>query len=156
MIPTARAEVREARPDRLLVAVLFVVLAGVLGMHGLGSHGIGGLTHTAPTTHVAMGPGPGDVGLTVPSAATHAATHAAGPLLAAVLEGGDHHGMAMGLGQVCVAVLSALGLAVLLAGRRDSRGRVLPLAGAQMSRSPLPRGRDPDAPSVTQLSVLRR
>src|SRR5688572_18705458 len=103
MIATARAQVREARPDRLLAGMLFVVLAGVLGMHGLGSHGVGGLTHMAPTTHVAMGPGPGDVGVTVPSAATHAA----GPLLAAAVKGGDRHGMALGLGQLCVAVLSA-------------------------------------------------
>jgi hypothetical protein len=101
---------------------------------------------------VAMDPSPADVDLTVPNPATHAA----GPLLAAVLEGSDRRGMGMGLGELCVAVLAALGLTAMLASRRDSRGRVLPLAGAQLSRAPLPRGRDPDAPSVTQLSVLRR
>jgi hypothetical protein len=63
--------------------------------------------------------------------------------------------MGMGLGELCVAVLSALGLAVLLAGRRCGRGQVLRLLAAA-SRAPLPRGRDPDPPSVTQLSVLRR
>jgi hypothetical protein len=147
MIATARAQVRKARAGGLLAGMLFIVLAGVVGMHGLGPHGVGGLTHMATTTHAAMDPGHRDVGLTGPNAA--------GPSLAAVLEGGDRHGPGMGLGELCVAVLSALGLAVLLAGRHCGRGRVRPLlAGA--SRAPLPRARDPDAPSVMQLSVLRR
>jgi hypothetical protein len=147
MIATAPAQVRKARAGGLLAGMLFVVLAGVLGMHGLGSHGVGGLTHMATATHVAMDRGLDDVDLTGPNAAS--------PPVAAALEGGDRHGMGMGLGELCVAVLSALGLVVLLAGRRCGRGQVRPFLVA-LSRAPLPRARDPDAPSVTQLSVLRR
>ena len=149
-MPTALAPAGRGDPHRLLVAVLFVVLAGVLGMHGWGSHGVAGAGHTTSGHHSGVTAEPEHRGVTI------ALTVGDGRATAAPAPTGSRHSSGMGLTDLCVAVLSGLGFVVLLLLRSRR-----PLAAALMPtlrpwHSPTLRGRDRDPPSLARLSVLRR
>jgi len=139
----------------LWFAGMLILLAGVVGMHGLNSHA-GGMGHGMS---VAM---PGPVG-----AAMHAAPAPAGELVATVVH--DVAGAttsveaavaesvprgAMGMTAMCMAVLT-MALTVLL--RMLGGAPTLPFFTqvSAMARALVPHGRDPDPPSLTVLSIRR-
>jgi hypothetical protein len=137
---------RRGAPGGLLVALLFIVVAGVLGMHGLGSHGLSAAhLRVVHNSSIAVG----DHQMVRPAVlgvAASAAVQSAG-------RGIDHNGMS--LGELCVAVLSALGLLLLLISALRPRQDVLP-PRSRPWRVRRVSGRDRDPPSLAQLSVLRR
>lgn len=151
----------------LRLAGLIVVLAGLFGMHGLsgqsgglgGGHDAAGMDTQTPASpalmaasamsmdasdHVAIPTG------IVSDAGLLAGTEA-GDLLD-VATGSGHGGMAMG--PICLAILGAVLLALL---RLLQRARVAPVVWTlpRPCRVIVPRGRDPDSPSLIELSIQR-
>ena len=141
---------------------LLILLAGIVGMHGLNSHA----GRMAPDLHaiVLHDPGAAQVPqspvLHGPVSVVHdlvatAVHEVAGPVAAmgaVVAEGGS--GLGTGMAGMCMAVLG-LALAVLL--RMLGNRPALPLhrlVGAPV-RAPGPHGRDPDPPSLIDLSIRR-
>lgn len=151
----------------LRLAGLIVVLAGLFGMHGLsgqssglsGSHGAAGMNMQTTGSQAlmaasAMSMDASDL-VAIPtgivSDAGLLAGNQAGDLLDAAT-GSGHGGMAMGA--MCLAILGAALLTLL---RPLQRARVaqgvwtLP----RPARAIVPRGRDPDPPSLIKLSIQR-
>jgi hypothetical protein len=132
----------------LLVALLFLLLAGVLGMHGWGSHGVTSGGHVPSAHHTGL------------AELQHAAVTVGGvvgegmsadpPTLAGRPDFGG-----MPLVGLCVAVLSPVGFVLLLLAALRWRAP-LPLPPARPWHSRRARGRDRDPPSLARLSVLRR
>jgi hypothetical protein len=129
----------------LFVALVFVVVSGVLGMHGVGSHGVSGADHMPGmhTTNVAVS----DHEMVV---ALDEAISATVPLVVRRVDGA-----AMSLGELCVAVLSALGLVLLLLQALRRHFAIAPPPSRLLHVRKLS-GRDRDPPSLARLSVLRR
>ncbi|MQA87446.1 MAG: hypothetical protein GEV03_23185 [Streptosporangiales bacterium] len=122
---------RRGAPPGLLAALLFLLVAGLLGMHGFGSHVVGSHHGTAMSEAVTDG-----------------------PAAAQLVDGGTEPAKSAVAG-LCLAVLSALALLVALTG--TLRGdETAPSPQVRRLPPPRPRGRDPDPPSLAQLSVLRR
>ena len=142
---------------------LIVVLAGLFGMHGLSGqssgHGAAGMNMqtTAPPTLMAasaMSMETSDLAAIstgiVSDAGLLAGSQAEDLLEAAT--GSGHGGMA--LGAMCLAILGAALLALLRLlhrARRAPRVWTLP----RPARAIVPRGRDPDPPSLIKLSIQR-
>lgn len=117
---------------------LLVVLAGVLGMHGLGTHGTGEVAPAGVSAH---------------------ADHALGAMpvarsVAALEAPADHGAMDMGGGDMCVAILLGSLLVLFLVGARSGQGRFLFSPTRPISPT-LRRARSPDPPSLIALSVQR-
>ena len=135
---------------------LLILLAGIVGMHGLDSHSGG----VAPDVHAIALQEPTIAELSAAPMAVHevmatAAHDVAGAATASgafVVKGAlDGH---MDMTAMCMAVL-AMALTVLL--RMLGGAPLLPLyrrVGAP-ARAPGPHGRDPDPPSLTVLSIRR-
>ena len=153
---TERGRARTTAQRALWCFGLFVLLAGIFGMHGLSSHagGVGGEVHTMASRE-----------------------HAAATALAAMLGGHDGEsagvrgaadGMArvgsvvdqlppvgdMGLTAMCLAVL-AVALAMLLRILGDVPALRLRRRVRTSTRVAVSPGRDPDPPSLIVLSIQR-
>ena len=137
---------------------LLILLAGVIGMHGMNSHA-GGL---APDVHAivlhhpeaATAPAHSPVAK-VHDVVTTAIHEVAGPLAAAGAAIADgESGMDAGMAEMCMAVLG-LALTVLL--RKLGNITTLPLYRlvSAPTRAPGFQGRDPDPPSLINLSIRR-
>lgn len=156
---------RSAHPA-LRLAGLLVVLAGLFGMHGLSgqlsgkssAHDPVAVTMRtalpAPQATSVMGINAADVAAisvgivsdAVPSTRTNAQA------LLEIATGSNHGGMAMGA--MCLAVLGTALLGLL---RLLQRAWVAPVMWRlpRPSRAVVPRGRDPDPPSLITLSIQR-
>lgn len=146
----------------LRFAGLLVVLAGLFGMHGLSGQGSGhdaaGMSmQTGPPARMAAPSMGMDVSAldAIPTGIVSDAGLLAGNQVEDLLEvatGSGHGGMAMGA--MCLAILGAALLALL---RLLHRARVAPVVWLlpRHARAIVPRGRDPDPPSLIQLSIQR-
>lgn len=152
---STRERSRTTAHRALWFAGLLILLAGIIGMHGLNSHA-GGMAADAHAValHDPTAPGSG----TPPSLHHEMAAvvqDLTGPALTvadSVVAGAT--GMGAGMTGMCMAVL-ALALAMLL--RFLGAAPAVPpyrLAGAP-ARAPRPHGRDPDPPSLSTLSIRR-
>jgi hypothetical protein len=145
------AEQGPARPA-LRLAGLLVVLAGLFGMHGLDSHGAAG---TEAVAHA---------GMTEPAVAGLAAGHHPAPMVMTVRDGAaavvsaaaatHHPAMEMAMAGACLAVL-AVALIALLRFLRTNRVRPVLWVLPRRARAPGHAGRDPDPPSLIDLSIQR-
>lgn len=155
----------------LRLAGMIVVLAGLFGMHGLsgqssglsGGHGAAGMTTQTTASPAlmaasAMSMDASDLAA-IPTGIVSDAVLLAGNQAEDLLEaatgsghGTDSGGMAMGA--MCVAILGASLLALL---RLLQRARVAPVVWTlpRPARAIVPRGRDPDPPSLIKLSIQR-
>lgn len=119
----------------LFGAALLLVLAGLVSMHGLGAHGVGG-------------------------GANHAVTMTDLPIRQVVPAGQIEplpdvdQGMSSGSG-VCVAVLSLVTVLLLLKFSSRIRPQLQRPRQEPRRRSAAPRARAPDQPSLAALSILR-
>jgi len=148
---------------------MFVVLAGLFGMHGLASHGTGDMAMAGVTTGAEVHPGtarapvPGAASLSV--AHTPPALSAATPARSGATRDGrafedvahvatTDDGSSQGMVEMCLAFLAA-GLIALLAllARQHTRGLTVRVDRRRLNLGGL--GRDRDPPSLTQLSILR-
>ena len=146
----------------LRLAGLLVVLAGLFGMHGLSGqssgHGAAGMSmQTGPPALMAassMGMDESDLAASPTGIVSHAGLLAGNRAedLLEVATGSGHDGMAMGA--MCLAIL---GVALLALLRLLHRARVGPVGWSLSRRTTVivPRGRDPDPPSLIQLSIRR-
>lgn len=145
------AEQGPARPA-LRLAGLLVVLAGLFGMHGLGSHGAAGMDAAARA------------GMSEPAVVGLAADHHPAPMVGAVRDGAaavasvaaaaHHPAMDMAMAGACLAVL-AVALIALLSFLRTDRVRPVLWVLPRRARAPGHAGRDPDPPSLIDLSIQR-
>jgi hypothetical protein len=151
----------------LRLAGLIVVLAGLFGMHGLsgqsgglsGGHGAAGMSMQTTDSPALMAASSMSMDVSdlaaIPSGIVSDAVLLAGNQAEDLLEvasGSGHGGMAMGA--VCLAILGAALLALL---RLLQRARVAPVVWTlpRPARAIVPRGRDPDPPSLIKLSIQR-
>jgi hypothetical protein len=147
-MPTTISAHARGAPSGLLVVLLFLLLTGVLGMHGWGSHGVAGAGHT-PVAHDS-----GLAGLQHPAVAIARVVGEAASSAPPLLNGStDRQGMV--LAGLCVAVLSTVGLVLLLL-RAVRRRAAVPLPSPRLSHARRVNQRDRDPPSLARLSVLRR
>jgi hypothetical protein len=171
---------RTARWGGPWAAALFVVLAGLFGMHGLAGHGMGTMSSEPGTADVA---GMADMGAAADKPGRGAMAHAAGMAHQAVAAAASSAVRAADLSVLAAATLSnavqavgptaavatpfsaagghhamaMMGLCVALLAllvRRSARGLRL-RAAATRAVSYACRERDPDPPSLTLLSILR-
>ena len=154
----------------LRLAGLIVVLAGLFGMHGLsgqssglsGSHGAAGMnmqtTDSQALMASAMSMDASDVAAIstgiVSDAGLLAGSQAEDLLEAATGSGHGTDSGGMAMGAMCLAILGAALLALL---RLLQRARVAPVVWTlpRPARAIVPRGRDPDPPSLIKLSIQR-
>lgn len=131
----------------LWVAGLLVVLAGVLGMHGLSTHGVEAVVPTVSHDHASASLGAATE--VVPAMVSTGSRE----LLAAVAGSSDHDRSHLS-GGVCLAVLGSLVALLLLLRQRRLPGS-LPWTPAPPRSAPLTRVRSPDPPNLFVLSVQR-
>lgn len=141
----------------LRLAGLLLVLAGLLGMHGLANHGDAGMETIPQAVMAEMSTSQAVADLDV--IATNSRIHAwpvLGHAQRAVQSVGvpRPEGMDMGMAAMCVAILAAalIALVRLLLARRV--GSVLWLE-LRRTIAVFPLGRDPDPPSLIDLSIQR-
>ena len=138
----------------LWIGGLLVVLAGLMGMHGLGDHGAAGMDSIPHSVVSEAGAGPA-IGA-VFSVVDHAVPHIRGvaPVMTTVsaFPGGGR--MDMGMTEMCVAIL-VVALIVLLRSLRTSKTRSFLRLVARSARAHADTGRDPDPPSLIKLSIQR-
>lgn len=140
----------------LRVAGLLLVLAGLFGMHGLASHGDAGMESVPGAVMAETSTSQTAVDLDVAPGSRNHAWPMVGHAQLAVQGLGvpGHGGIDMGMAAMCVAVLAAalIALVRLLLARRVS-----PLLWLQLrcSIAVFPLGRDPDPPSLINLSIQR-
>ncbi|WP_146207223.1 DUF6153 family protein [Nocardioides silvaticus] len=157
-LPVPAAPVHPA----LRLAGLLVVLAGLFGMHGLsgqtGGHDAAGMSMQTASPALmpasSMGMDASDLAA-IPTGIVSDAGLTAGNQAEDLLEvatGSGHGGMAVGA--MCLAILGAALLALL---RLLQRIRVAPVVWSlpRRTRAIVPRGRDPDPPSLIKLSIQR-
>ena len=131
----------------VLAGLLFVLLVGIVGMHGLGPHGASSIGHHEAGLQ-AGGDGGAEVGgidptMAVVVAVDHQSTEVSGAA--------DEHGSA--IVELCLAVLLGLATFFLLLGATGRRRTsVLP---AHPHQTWAGRGRAPVPRSLAQLSLLR-
>jgi hypothetical protein len=149
------------RPGPALAVLMFVVLAGVLGMHGLDAHGV--TREAAPVagsgrTEVSGHPGHGSQAgrhaqsvtpdlLTlgpVPDGRAHAREH----------ESPGAHDALTALAMCLVVLASALAGIGHFLRRHHGTGWLMPRL-VRFTRAPTAARRDRDPPSLAQLSILR-
>ena len=133
-------------------AGLLILLAGIFGMHGLGSHagGLGAEMH--PMTRGVVGPGADATMPDVLIAGVRDVAHSTTGVSAALLQDlpvGD-----MGATAMCMAVL-ALALTLLLRSLGDVPARRRYGRTSTWAQAPISPGRDPDPPSLIVLSIQR-
>jgi hypothetical protein len=151
------------RPGLIRALIAACLLAGVFAMHGLtGNHDAAALTHAAHAPqsmhqesaghaahHVTDGPSATAVSL---SPASYDAVTPSGITVGPAQDG---HGHAMG--DVCLAMLTVLALAIVaaLAARSLRAGR--PVVRLRAGRTPIPAGPSPPwlQPTLSKLCVLR-
>ena len=154
MTTRTRLLAQRARPA-LWAAALFLVLAGLFGMHGLGDHGMPGMAQTR-ASGIMTHPG-GLHRMTDHADRPMAGVHTAGTVSPAV---GATPSLApaglrghVGMAGMCLALLTGGLLALLLL-----RGRAVRAQAEEPRRSLTarrPRSRDPDPPALATLSILR-
>lgn len=133
---------RRTAPTGLLAVGLFVVVAGLLGMHGLASHGASAGGH-GPAAHPSVDVSDQPAG----SVSAHAAVAATYALDLQLPRNGKS------LAGLCLAVLSALTLAFGWAVLHRPGPGPWP---ARQRRIAATAGRGREPPSLSHLSVLRR
>ena len=116
-------------------AAVVVVLAGLFGMHGLSDHG----AHSSQDAGAMASMG---TAMSVTASPVEAFAPAA------------PEGVPMGAGGMCVAVL-VLSLIALVVGRWRSAAYAVVAVRSRPQQTARFRGRDPDPPSLTSLSVCR-
>lgn len=124
-----------------LAAVVFLVFAGLIAMHGLGSHGMGGpgAEHGSTDTGVA-------------SAMSEMALLGIPEAFVALEASQD----AAPMGELCIAVLSFIGVVLLLVRVRRGTARTAHRQRHTLAGRPVvDRTSGPGRPSLAQLSVLR-
>ncbi len=153
----------------LWIGSLFLVLAGLFGMHGLASHGPcdmpampGALNGDMALPDAVDGSMLGAIsayeahGITKATSAT--ASAAAGMLedvahVALATGGGHGHGQGHGMVGLCLAVLAGALLVLAHWIRRPALRLTVPVSRRSMNLRGL--GRDPDPPSLTWLAIRR-
>jgi len=167
---TSTSSHRTAALGGLWAVAMFVVLAGLFGMHGLASHGTGDMAAMAGVTSGAE-VHPGTARAPVPGAASLGVAHtpparsATTPVRSGATRDGrafedvahfatSDGGSSSGMVEMCLAFLAA-GLIALLAllARQHTRGLTVRVDRLRLNLGGL--GRDRDPPSLTQLSILR-
>jgi hypothetical protein len=144
---------RSALPQILL---LVLTALGVAGMHTMGHVGAGHGTHAMQAVHTVHA-GPHTATAAAPAAA---AMIVAGPPVALAGIAVPHRGGGLDPTQMCLAVLTLVGSALLIAaallaiGRPARSGTALRMVFAASGRDPPPR-RPPIGLLVADLSVLR-
>lgn len=162
-MPKTTTRCRTARHG-LWVASLFVVLGGLLGMHGLADHGTGDMSMTSAAASGAVAH-PGDVPGVTPENA-QLAVNAVDVLATKVTPRGveqadqvapSRAGTGHQMLGLCLAVLMAGPLTLLaLLVHRPEHGFFVVGVGVDVRRLRSPAGaRDPDPPSLTKLSIRR-
>jgi len=147
-MPTTTSAYSRGAPGGVLVALLFLLLTGVLGMHGWGSHGVASAGHMPPAHSGGL------VGVEHQAVAMAGVVGESASPAASLLDGGvGRAGMA--LAGLCVAVLSTLGLVLLLLRALRRRAAIPPPPSPPWHARRVNR-RDRDPPSLARLSVLRR
>lgn len=147
------ADPGSAARSALRMGGLLIVLAGLFGMHGLDSHGTAGMDTIAHAV------------LTEPALAAVAAEHDPATMVMAVQDGSTavvvsiaravgEPSMGMGMAGTCMAVLG-LALIALLRFLRINRVRALSWVVPLRASAPGDAGRDPDPPSLIDLSIQR-
>jgi Family of unknown function (DUF6153) len=133
---------------------MLVVLAGLFGMHGLSSHGAEGAgMGVGPTPEMSMA----DASMSVATAANVtalAATVVTGSMSSAAVDATGHGAMNMGMSGACMAILAVALIALIRLFLTRGTRRALWLL-ARPARAPAYSGRDPDPPSLTELSIRR-
>lgn len=132
---TSRAQPPSAARHALRVGSLVVVLAGLFGMHGLAGHGAAGLDLVPDTV------------MTAAAMSTGAAGHEA-------VSTPGRGAMDMVMAGTCMAIL-ALALITLLRLLHTDKTRSVLWRVARRGHAPAPTSRDPDPPSLIDLSTRR-
>lgn len=143
---------RTAVQQALRLSGLLVVLAGLFGMHGLGNHsgmGTSGMMGSPGGARTEMADSAARDDATVHDLLTTTAQRIPAAM---VVDASGRVGM--GAAGMCLAVL-VLSLAWLVLRLAALRPRPLPWLVARPTRAPVSRGRDPDPPSLTRLSIQR-
>lgn len=150
----------------LRAACLLTIVVGIVGMHGLANHGVGGtdlmphamLTPSASPAMVASGDHAPALNLVhaTATAMVNAMGTSVAPVARAEMDmgGTDMGGMDMGMAGLCVAMLViGLGLVLWYLRGRAPLGVlwVLPRPAPAIARA----GRQPDPPSLRALSIQR-
>lgn len=141
---------RSTVPYALWLGGLLVLLGGLFGMHGLDNHGGAGMDTVVNATMT------GSIGLAGAVAGEVMTETAPEVALATVTATGasGRSDMDMGVAGMCMAVLM-VGLIALLLRIRANRLHPPLLFVPRPARSPGARSRDPDTPSLIQLSIQR-
>lgn len=154
---TLRSRIPARAPFALRAACLLAVLVGIVGMHGLANHGVGGadaMPHTFIASMATRQPAPsvedlgglGNIELSPESSPGIGILASQAPAMPG--------GMDMTMAGLCLAIL-ILGLGAMALWLRRRRTTsvmwVLPRPVAVIGRH----GRAPDPPSLRQLSILR-
>lgn len=139
---------RSTVPYALWLGGLLVLLGGLFGMHGLDNHGDAGLDSVVNAT---MTGSTGHAGAVAYEVMTETAPEVA-PVTTTGATG--RSGMDMGVAGMCMAILM-LGLIALLLRIRANRLQPPLWLVARHAGAPGARGRDPDTPSLIQLSIQR-
>jgi len=147
-MPTTTSTPAPGAQGGLLVALLFLLLTGVLGMHGWGPHGVATAGHM-PSAHSG-----GPASVEHQAAAMAAVVGETASPAVQPLDGSPDPGGLSPAG-LCVAVLSTLGLVLLLL-RAVHRRAAPPLPPSPPWHARKVNRRDRDPPSLARLSVLRR
>lgn len=134
----------------LWVGGMFVVLAGLFGMHGLDSHGTAGMGSMAEASMTESLIG----GVNAVRASSAASGDDAGSAVASATVVVGHPAMDMGMAGMCLAVL-AVALIALLRFLRTNRVRPVLWVLARPVQAPGRVGRRPDAPALFGLSIQR-
>lgn len=127
---------------------LLVVLAGLLGMHGLDSHGAAGMD----TAHAVVTRSATDA---IAGHHSMAAVHKVGSAVAAVTVATGQTATDGDMEAGCCLAVIAVALIALLRLLRNARGRPLYRLVARSARAPGYHARDPDPPSLISLSIQR-
>ncbi len=134
---------------------MLVLLAGLLGMHGLGMQGLGshGTAGMGPMAEASLPESVMGVGGAVHTSMSGVA-HEAGSAVASTVVVAGHRLMDMGMAGMCVAILS-IALIALLRLLSTCRVQSGLWVFARPARALSQVGRRPDAPSLFRLSIQR-
>lgn len=158
-VSTGRPRLLSARRG-LRLAGLILVLVGLFGMHGLGGHETVAMGSLPEAGMAEMPVSAAESGAAVTAGFGHQMTRGGSqgqPETDAVGASGPG-GMGMGMTAMCLAILTAAFVALvsfLLGGRVRSVLWVLWVLARQAQAVLQHRGRDPDRPSLTALSIQR-
>lgn len=142
---------RTAASHALWLGALLLTLAGLFGMHGLADHGI----EQMDSAHAAMSTMAADVASTGEHL-TQGTVVAVSTVVDAMVshDPGGGTGMEMHAAAMCLAVL-LLTLIAMIVHLHANRLRPVLLLTARPARAPVPSDRQPDPPSLYELSIQR-